>query len=204
MSMFTLAISCLTTSNVPWFIPGSYAILFFIASDLTSIISHIHKWALFSLLLHLFILSGIVYPLFFTLVLHRSYFSSSILGTYWPEEFIFQCHIFVMSFRVMPFHMVHGVLKAIILKWVAIPFSSGYVLSELSTMTCLSWVALHGMAQSFIELERLWSTWSVWLVFCDSVFHSVCTLRDKDKRLMEASWWERLTVGATGSCSGAQ
>ena len=34
--------------------------------------------------------------------------------------------------------------------------------------------------------------WSVWLVFCDCGFHSVCPLRDKDKRLMEASWGERL------------
>ena len=49
------------------------------------------------------------------------------------------------------FHTVHGVLKAIILKWFAIPFSS--VLSELSTMTCPSWVAIHGMAHSFIELD---------------------------------------------------
>ena len=39
---------------------------------------------------------------------------------------------------------------------------------------------------------------SVWLVFYDSDFHSVCPLTDKDKRLMEASWWERLTVGQTG------
>ena len=28
------------------------------------------------------------------------------------------------------------------------------VLSELSTMTCLSWVALHVMAHSFIELDK--------------------------------------------------
>ena len=28
------------------------------------------------------------------------------------------------------------------------------VLSELSTMTHLSWVALHGMALSFIELDK--------------------------------------------------
>ena len=35
--------------------------------------------------------------------------------------------------------------------------------------------------------------WSVWLVFCDCGFHSVCPLTDKDKSLMEASWWERLT-----------
>ena len=29
-----------------------------------------------------------------------------------------------------------------------------HVLSELSTMTRLSWVALHGMAHSFIELDK--------------------------------------------------
>ena len=43
--------------------------------------------------------------------------------------------------------------------------------------------------------------WLVLLVFCDCSFHSVCPLRDKDKtlkRLMEASQWERLTVGETG------
>ena len=33
--------------------------------------------------------------------------------------------------------------------------------------------------------------WSVWLVFCDHGFHSVCPLMDKYKRLVEASWWER-------------
>ena len=43
--------------------------------------------------------------------------------------------------------------------------------------------------------------WSIWLVFCDCGFHSVCSLMAKDKRLMEASWWERLTMGETGSCS---
>ena len=46
--------------------------------------------------------------------------------------------------------------------------------------------------------------WSVWLVFCDCGFQSVCPLMEKDKRLMEASWWERLTVGKTGSCSDGQ
>ena len=47
--------------------------------------------------LHLFIIS----PLF----------SSSILGIYRPDVLIFQCHIF------LPFHIVHGTLKARILKW---------------------------------------------------------------------------------------
>ena len=43
--------------------------------------------------------------------------------------------------------------------------------------------------------------WSVWLVFCDCGFHSICPLMDKDKGLMGASWWERLTEGETGSYS---
>ena len=90
-------------------IPGSYAILLFTASDLASITSHIHSWVLFLRWLHLFILSVGSSPLI----------SNSILGTYQPGEFIFQCPIF------LPFHTVHGVLKARILKWFAIPFSSG-------------------------------------------------------------------------------
>ena len=90
-------------------IPGSYAILLFTASDFTSVTSHIHNWVLFLLWLRLFILPGV----------NSLLLSSSILGTYQPEEFIFHCPIF------LPFHPVHGVLKARILKWFAIPFSSG-------------------------------------------------------------------------------
>ena len=79
------------------------------ASDLTSITFYIHNCTLFLLWLCLFILSEVISPLF----------SSSILGTYQPGEFIFQCHIF------LPFHTVDGVLKARILKWFSIPFFSG-------------------------------------------------------------------------------
>ena len=53
--------------------------------------------------LHPFILSGVISPLI----------SSSILATYLSEEFLFQSPIF------LPFHTVHGVLKARILKWSA-------------------------------------------------------------------------------------
>ena len=89
-------------------IPGSYAILLFTASDLASITSHIHNWVLFLLWLHPLILSEVISALI----------SSSILGTYQPGEFLFQYPI------ILPFHTVHGVLKARILKWFAIPFSS--------------------------------------------------------------------------------
>ena len=40
--------------------------------------------------------------------------------------------------------------------WSGLPFPSpvDHILSELFTMTCPSWVALHGMAHSFIELDK--------------------------------------------------
>ena len=52
------------------------------------------------------------------------------------------------------FHAVHGVLKARI--WSGLPFPSlvDHVLSELFTMTYSSWMALHGMAHSFMELDK--------------------------------------------------
>ena len=67
---------------------------------------------------------------------------------YQPGEFIFQCHIF------LPFRTVHGVHKARILKWFALPFSSGpyFVRTLHHVRPC--WVALHGMAHNFIELEK--------------------------------------------------
>ena len=40
--------------------------------------------------------------------------------------------------------------------WSGLPFPSpvDHVLSELSAMTCPSWVALYGMAHSFVELDK--------------------------------------------------
>ena len=87
--------------------------------------------------------------------------------------------------------------------WSGLSFPSpvDHSLSELSTMTHLSWVALHGMVHGFIESDKARVMWLVWLVFCDCPFQPVCPLMEKGKRLMEASWWERPTEGETGSCS---
>ena len=132
-------------------IPSSYIILLFTASDFTSITSHIHKWVLFLLWFHLFILSGVISLLI----------SCSMLGTYWPGEFVFQCPIF------LPFHAVHWVLKARILKWFAFPSPVDQVLSELS-MTHPSWVT-HSFIESdmavvhvIILVSFLW----LWFSFC--------------------------------------
>ena len=75
-------------------------------------------------------------------------FPTSMLDTYQPGDLIFWCYIF------LPFHTVHGVLMTRILGWFVIPSSHGPRLSELSTMTHPSWVALHGMACSFSELYK--------------------------------------------------
>ena len=116
---------------------GSYAILLFTASDLASITSHIHNWVLFLLWLHPFILSGVISPLI----------PSSILGTYRPGEFLFQYPI------ILPFHTVHGVLKARILKWFATPFSSGpYSVKPLHhEPSVLAGPTRHGLV---IELDK--------------------------------------------------
>ena len=158
------------------------------ASDFTSITNHTHNWVLLLLWLCLFILSGVISPLI----------SSSLLVTYRLGEFIFQCHIF------LPFHSVYGVLKARTLKWFVIPFSSGpHFVRTLYHDPSIAWPYTGWLIVSF-SWTRLWSMWSDWLVFCDCGFHSVCPLMEKDKRLMEASWWERLAEGENGSCSDGQ
>ena len=125
----------------------------FPASNFTFTTRHIQNWVWFLLWWSLFIraLSGTISncPLLFT---------SSILDIYQPGGLIFQCLLF------LPFHTV-GFLDARILKWFATPFSVDHILSELSTTTFPSWVALHGMAHNISELHRLWPMWSFWLAF---------------------------------------
>ena len=112
MSTFTLAISCLTTSNLAWFrdltfqFPMQYSSLQHQTLLLSPVTSTTGCCFCFGSIPSFFLES-------FLLI------SSKILGTYWPGEFLFQYPI------ILPFHTVHGVLKARVLKWFAIPFSSG-------------------------------------------------------------------------------
>ena len=43
---------------------------------------------------------------------------------------------------------------------------------------------------SFIELDKAVVHVINWLVFCDCGFQSISPLMEKDKRLMEVSYWE--------------
>ena len=163
MSIFTLAISCLTTSNLPWFTDlttGSYALLLFTASDFTSITSHIHNWVVFLLWLHPFILSGVISPLI----------ASSILGTYRPGESIFQCPIFLL------FHTVSAVNSTYIIEiWQILKSNKNYDMAKsfrewqgLSLWVCIcmyksnEWVYVHvsvcviwGWASCFFKRESV-------------------------------------------------
>ena len=128
-------------------------------SDLASITSHIHNWALFLLWLCLFILSGVSSPLF----------SSSILGTYRPGNFIFQCHIF------LSFYTVNGVLKQEY--WSGLPFLSPvdqFCQNSPPWPVRLGWP--YTARLSFIELDKA-VVHVIRLVSCLGLwFQSICLL----------------------------
>ena len=128
---FTLAISCLTTSNMPWFMDLTFQVpmqlLLFTALDLASITSHIHNWVLFLLWLHPFILSGVISPLI----------SSSILGTYWPGEFPFQYPIICLfiPFMALGYLFLYNLnaavlqywLNSVFTQWILTSYHIGYI-----------------------------------------------------------------------------
>ena len=58
-----------------------------------------------------------------------------------------------LMWKIYDHHTIHGVLELRILKRFATS-PGNCILSELSTMTCPSWVTLHGVAHSFIELDK--------------------------------------------------
>ena len=73
-------------------------------------------------------------------------FTCSILDTFWPRKFILWCQIF------LSFHTVNRVSQQEYRSRLPFPFPLDHVLSEVSTVTCLSWVVLHTMGHGFIEL----------------------------------------------------
>ena len=145
MSVFTLAISCLTMCDLPWLmdltfqVPMQYYSLqhqTLLSPPDTSIAEHCFCFdSAASFLLKLLVIT-----------------LCSCSVAYWIPfelgELIFQCHIY------LPFQTIHGVFQARILEWVAFPSPVDHILSEHSTGMRPSWVTLHGMAYSFIELHK--------------------------------------------------
>ena len=111
---------------------------YFTASDFCSITSHIHSSVLFCF--------GSIFSFFLELFLHWSpaaYWAHTNLGSSSSSVISFCLFILFMGFWRQEY-------------WSGLPFPSpvDHILSELSTMTCLSWVALHGVAHGFIELDK--------------------------------------------------
>ena len=140
MSTFTLAISCLTTSNLPRFtdltfqVPVQYCSLqhqTLLPLPVTPTIGCCFCF-------------GSVSSFFLELFFHWSpvaYWAPTDLGSSSFSVLSFCFFILFMGFSRQEY-------------WSGLPFPSpvDHILSQLSTMTHPSWVALHGMVHSFIEL----------------------------------------------------
>ena len=154
MSTFTLAISCLTTSNLPWFVdltfqvPMQYCSLQYQTLLPSAVTSTAGCYFCF----------GSISSFFLRLFLHSSpvvYWAPTNLGSS-PFSVLFFClFMLFMGFSRQEY-------------WSDLPFLSpmDHVLSELFTMTRTSWVALHSMAHSFTELISLVSFLWLWFSFC--------------------------------------
>ena len=88
--------------------------------------------------------------------------SISILGTYRPGEFLFQCPV------ILPSHTVRGVLKARIPKWFALLQWTIFCQTSPPWPDRLGWP--HTAWLSFTELDTTVVLWADWPVFCDYGF----------------------------------
>ena len=157
MSMFTLAISCLTTSNLPWFmdltfqVPMQYCSL----QQWTLLLSPVTPTAGYS-----FYFGSI--PSFF-LELFLFWFPVA----YWAPTDLGSSSFSILSFCLFILFMGFSRQEY----WSGLPFPSpvDHILSDCSTMTCPSWVAPRWLI--FIELDKaVVLVWLDWLVFCDYGF----------------------------------
>ena len=139
--MFILAISYLTTSNLPWFMDLTFQVhLQYSLKHRTLLSSPIASTT------GRCFCFGSISSFFLELFLH------------WPPVAYWAPN----DLRISSFHVLCFCLFILFMGfskqeyWSGLPFSSpvDHILSEITTMTHLSWVVLHGMAHSFIELDK--------------------------------------------------
>ena len=127
-------------------IPGSYVVLFYIASSFTFSTRYIHNWVSFLLWQSHFSPVASFFLEWWVIALCSSsvaYWRPSVLGVSSSDVISFCLFIVYLGLSQQEY-------------WRGLPFPPlvDLILSELFTITYLSWVALHGMAHSFIELHR--------------------------------------------------
>ena len=161
MSTFTLAISCLTTSNLPWFMVLTFQVPMQYCSfqHWTLLLSPVTSTA------GCYFCFGSVSSFFLELFLHCS------PVTYWVPTDLGSSSFSILSFCLFILFMEFSRQEY----WSGLPFSSpvDHIPSDLSTMTHPSWVVLHIMAHSFMELDKamvhvisLISFLWLWFSFC--------------------------------------
>ena len=171
--MFTLAISCSSISNLPWFMDLTFQVPMQYCS--------LQHWTLLPSAVTsktgCSFCFGSISSFFLELFLH------------WPPlAFRARTDLGSSSFSVLSFSLFilfMGFSRQEYWSGLPFPFPVDYVLSELSTTTCPSWVALHSMTHSFIELDNtvvhvisLVSFLWLWILF-------LCSLIEKDKRVWQ-------------------
>jgi len=161
MSMFTLAISCLTTSNLPWFMALTFQVSTQYCSYSIRLYFHYHLYPQL----------GVVFSLAPSLHSFCIYFSTLLQ---WLIRHLLtrRAHLsvsFIFAFSYCSWGS-QGKNADVVLTF---PSLVDHVLSELSTMTCPTWVALHDTAHNFIELDKavvhvisLISFLWLWFSFC--------------------------------------
>ena len=158
MSTFTLAISRLTTSNLPWFmdltfqVPMQYCSLRHQTLLLSPVPSTNGCCFCFGSIPSFF--SGVISPLI----------SSSILGTYWPGKFLFQYPI-IFAFSYCSWGSQGKNTEVVchsLLQWTTFCQTSPPWPCHLG-LPHMAWL-------SFTELDKTMVLWSSWLVFCDCGF----------------------------------
>ena len=158
MSTFTVAISCLSTADSPWFV------------DLTFQVPMQYCSLQHQTLLPSPVTSTNGFCFCFGFILLELFLNWSPVACWAPTN-LRSSSFSVLSFCLFILFMVFLTQEY----WLGLPFPypMDHILSEVSTMTCPSWVALHGMGHSFIELDkavvhviRLISFLWLWFSFC--------------------------------------
>ena len=191
--MFTLAISCLSTSSLPWFRDLTFQVPVQCCS-----------------LLHQTLLSapdtstpGCCFCFGFTSSFLLELFLHSPPAAHWTPTDLgvgVGSHSSVSYLFAFSYYSWGSQGKNAEVVCRSLLQCTTFYQNSLPWPICLGWPNMAWLIVSLSYPRRLWSMWSFWLVFCDCSFRFVCTLTYEDKRLVQASWWEGL--GKTGSCSG--